>query len=667
MSVAQWIWYPGDFELMLGVRLHASRYHRKAQINPEWRLDSFYHNVRFFKKFTVERSTRVHIVSVGQTTVKVDTVTYKTDFDGYVDFEPGEHVLEVFVFNTQTMPCLYIDNEFVKTGPDWTVTCGDFDWLPAGCWNFTDPAKIPNEFALKTTPVDYVSKRETDGGILYDFGKELMAYLCCEQITGQGCVQIAYGESEIEALDTENCMQTDDVEISGNYTTQLTRAFRYVLVKTDENVSVGHVKALYEYLPVENKGSFTCDNSLVNQIYDTSIYTLHLNSREFFLDGIKRDRWVWSGDATQSYLLNFYSFFDNEICKRTTRMIRGKDPMKFHFNTIQDYTLYWLMSLYDYYFYTGDKLFLEEMYDSAGRVVDFCRKFTDERGFIMPRKEDWVFVDWAPITKEGDMSFIQLLYARALESMALVAEVCGRKEDADNYRKEFKQTLDNCYAYFWSDEKGCFLHTNKAVDNKTVTRYTNMFAMMFGYLTGEQTRHIIKMVLLNEEITPITTPYMKFYELMGLCEAGQLDTVMAFMQNYWGGMLQKGATTFWETFDPVEQELEQYAMYDAPYGKSLCHAWGAGPIVLLGQYFLGVRPTAPGYETFSVTPNSGGLTNMKGTVPTPTGEILVSFEAEILTVENRTQGTGTLYYGGENYSLPSGQSVAVTIKEEELV
>ena len=41
---------------------------------------------------------------------------------------------------------------------------------------------------------------------------------------------------------------------------------------------------------------------------------MHLTTREFFIDGIKRDRWVWSGDAIQSYLMNYYLFFDNERC-----------------------------------------------------------------------------------------------------------------------------------------------------------------------------------------------------------------------------------------------------------------------------------------------------------------------------------------------------------------
>ena len=76
-----------------------------------------------------------------------------------------------------------------------------------------------------------------------------------------------------------------------------------------------------------------------------SCYTLELNSREFFLDGIKRDRYVWSGDAYQSYLLNDYLFFDNDICKRTAIALRGNGPMDRHINTIMDYSFYWVLGL----------------------------------------------------------------------------------------------------------------------------------------------------------------------------------------------------------------------------------------------------------------------------------------------------------------------------------
>jgi hypothetical protein len=64
-------------------------------------------------------------------------------------------------------------------------------------------------------------------------------------------------------------------------------------------------------------------------------------------------------------------------------------------------------------------------------------------------------------------------------------------------------------------------------------------------------------------------------------------------------------------------------MYGRPYGKSLCHAWGASPIYLLGKYFLGVQPTKPGYADYEVHPHLGGLDWIEGCVPTPRGMIHV--------------------------------------------
>jgi len=66
-------------------------------------------------------------------------------------------------------------------------------------------------------------------------------------------------------------------------------------------------------------------------------YTLHLNTREFFIDGIKRDRWIWTRDAYQSYLMNYYSFFDAPPHPHPAGIAR-KDPVSSHINTIMDYT-----------------------------------------------------------------------------------------------------------------------------------------------------------------------------------------------------------------------------------------------------------------------------------------------------------------------------------------
>lgn len=333
------------------------------------------------------------------------------------------------------------------------------------------------------------------------------------------------------------------------------------------------------------------------------------------------------------------------------RMPRGKDPVMTHLNTIQDYSCYWLISLYDYYLYTGDTGFLSQIYSDAQGLLRFCIETVDERGFMNSRPDDWVFVDWAPMDNRGDVAAIQLLFARSLEAMAKVAGATGHKEDEERYRAAFHKTLSSCFAVFWDDQKGLFTHGPAGKPDAVVTRYPNLFALLYGYLDGDKKQRVIQNVLLNDHVQPITTPYMRFYELMALCEAGETPAVWQFIKDYWGGMLKEGATTFWEEYKPDQTGPEHYAMYGKPYGKSLCHAWAAGPAMLFARYFLGVRPTAPGYARFDVIPCPPGQ-EINGVIPTGDGEIKVTCGPDFVTVQNDTDGEGTLYWNGKTHSIP---------------
>ena len=136
---------------------------------------------------------------------------------------------------------------------------------------------------------------------------------------------------------------------------------------------------------------------------------------------------------------------------------------------------------------------------------------------------------------------------------------------------------------------------------------------------------------------------MRFYELEALCALGEQKHVLNEIRDYWGGMIKLGATTFWEKYNPAEKNPDLLAMYGRPFGKSLCHAWGASPIYLLGKYYLGVKPTSPGYQTYLVEPCLGGLQWMEGDVPTPEGKIHLYCSAKEIKVK-ADSGTGTLRF-----------------------
>ncbi|MFD0670932.1 amylo-alpha-1,6-glucosidase [Cohnella sp. GCM10027633] len=650
---ATWIWYPGDFEVRLHERMSVQRTARQGNYPSFWRLDRHYSNVKFRYTYDLPQEETIKIFAEGTFALYLDGKDNDRTSRSEITLPVGRHEISISVFHDADMPALYVEGDHIRTDSSWEVTTYQNDWVQAGSWTFDSPDAAPSRFRLAVTPWEPVSLENREGHPLLDFGKETFGYLRFHGLTGEGKVTISYGESVAEALSPEECVLIDEFEAAdlaatageeGIYTLPNARAYRYVWIQAEPGVRWDCVSMLYEYVPVDYRSSFECSDPKLNEIYEMSLYTLHLNTREFFLDGIKRDRWVWSGDAYQAFLMNYYSFFDLDVTRRTIVGLRGKDPVTMHINTILDYSFYWFVSLSDYYLYTGDFAFIRQNYDRAVSLMDFCLKQRNEEGLVVGRPQDWVFVDWADLSNEGAVSTEQILFARALEAMSRFAGLMGDDQAAAAYGTLAEEIKAATLRLFWDEEQGGLLHHR--VDGETkpaLTKHASMFAMTYGYLNAEQRDSVVRNVMLNPGVPKIRTPYMRFHELAVLCESGAHDYVRREMLSYWGGMIELGATTFWEEYDPSLADDEHYAMYGMPFGKSLCHAWGAGPIYLIGKYFLGVTPTSPGYETYRIAPHLGGLDSMRGTVPTGVGQVSLDMDLHTIGV-NGTTGTGVLAF-----------------------
>ena len=685
MIFKTWIWYPGDYEIWLGNEMQNRRTERGGFFPPFWKMDSHYVAVEFSKKLNLPATEEVEIYVEGKYNIKLDgkiLPAYEK-----ITIPSGKHSLNIKVYNQAHVPAVYVNGKTFGSDGTWKVTFEDKEWidesgkasdtssgtvyLDAGFWNFNTPDARPSQFKLATTPMAPVNTEKKNNGLLVDFGKETFGFIQLHGIKGIGDIQIYYGESPEEALATETCETLDrlyldrGVVASENpYILEDSKAFRYVYIEKSKDISFDSVSMLYEYLPLDYKGGFRCNDELINKIWDVSAYTMHLTSREFFIDGIKRDRWIWSGDAYQSYLMNYYLFFDSPSVTRTMLNLRGKDPVTSHINTIMDYTFYWFMGIYDYYLYTGDKKFIEQFYPRMQSLMDYCLSRRNSNGMMEGLAGDWVFIDWADfkMSKSGEVSFEQLLFCRSLETMALCAQLLNDKENEDRYTNLSKDLKSKLFTFFWSEEKGAFIHNREnGKQSAQVTPFTNMFAVLLNYLNVEQAQSIKKNVLLNPDALKITTPYMRFYELEALCNLGEHQYVMEEMRNYWGGMLDLGATSFWEKYNPNERGTEHLAMYGRPFGKSLCHAWGASPIYLLGKCYLGIKPEKEGYKEFSIRPVLSDLEWMEGTVPTPNGEIKLYVDKKQIKVI-ALEGEGYLYF--ESKSEPKTNAGMIELIEK---
>ena len=659
MPHATWIWYPGDFEVWLGNQFNNRRTERGAMFPPFWKQDSHWPTVEFSTNVELAEAETIHIKAEGLFNFMLDG---KLQFGMPDEFliPAGAHRLNFKVWNQSTPPALFIKGMTIHSNSSWLATYEDKIWIdengvahgsgiyvPAAQWNFDRMDTPPSAYRLPTLRQEPVAQESIGEGMLYDFGRETFGYVRLSGLVG--VAHLYYGESREEALDKDHC---ETLDIVSPHQELGSKAFRYVYVKTADNSHYDSLSMDYEYAPYDesHSGTFACSDKLLNKIWEVGAYTMDLTTREFFLDGIKRDRWTWSGDAIQSYLMNYYLRFDTECVKRTIRQLRGKDPVTAHINTIMDYTFYWFKSILDYYQYTGDFTFISEMYPKMCTLMDYVLERTNSDGLVEGKADDWIFVDWVdfPMHKRGVLAFEQILFYKALMTMHTCATLLHQ---TDPYQQLAENVIGKTRQLLWDDDRQAWEHAIEEGEiNHQITKFPNMFAILYDIVDDATKRNIVDSVMENNKIDPITTPYMRFYELEALCMMGRQTQVLQEIRNYWGGMLREGATSFWEKYIPSEQGTEHLAMYGRPYGKSLCHAWGASPVYLLGRYFLGIQPTQPGYATWEARPNLADLEWMEGRVPTPNGIIHIRMERHYVCIRS-DEGRGRLYLGNRCFDI----------------
>jgi hypothetical protein len=402
---------------------------------------------------------------------------------------------------------------------------------------------------------------------------------------------------------------------SANETNESGQRFVCVeLVDDDAVVSFKAIQGVFHYLDLDYKGSFECSDEKLTRIWNTAAYTAHVNMQEYLWDGIKRDRLVWIGDMHTEVNTILATFGYNDIVPRSLDVVRDETPVGAWMNGISAYSIWWLLIHCDWYRAFGNKAYLEEQRDYLRGLMTLLASFVDENGGeTLPegRLLDWPTND-DPVAKHvGFQGLLKL----ALDNGAYLLRELGEID-----------TAALCEA---SAEK---MKAHKP--EPTTAKQSNAFMVLAGLADAKE---------VNEKIMIPGgghgySTFMGYYILAAKAAAGDYAGALNDMKEYWGGMLDMGATTFWEDFDldwminaGRIDEVVPEGMVDihGDYGNycyikfrhSLCHGWASGPCPYLSNYVLGVKNIAPG--KYEVKPELAWLDWAKGTYPTPKGEIKV--------------------------------------------
>jgi hypothetical protein len=435
--------------------------------------------------------------------------------------------------------------------------------------------------------------------------------------------------------------------------------FRFVrldLLSENLNVRVNSIKAVALERPFEYKGRFESSDSLLDQIWFTGARTAHLCCQDNILDGIKRDRMVWIGDIHPQIHIITQAFGNENIIQKSLDFIRDQTPPNRWVNDISTYSMWWILSVWDWYWYTGDKELLKSQVAYLDDLVNRFLSHIDLSGretlggyfmdCVSPSEKEQLegirFLDWA---SEGDgVGIAEGIQALFVWSMQTAQKIYGELGNSQMHNK--------CQ----DAAKRLSLAPMKPTQNKQANALRILSRMSDPQTTNRSS-------LAVEPSSKGLSTWFAYYVLQARAMAGDYCGCLDMIRSFWGGMLNLGATTFWEHFDEAWlhnagriDEITPAGKHDVhvEYGEhcfkglrhSLCHGWAGGPTAWLSQNVLGVQPVAAGFQEVIIKPNLGNLTFAKGAVPTPFG---------LITVSHKRQADGKI---ATEYDVPIGVHIS---------
>ncbi len=657
MKACYWIWYQGDFELYHAMKQNFSRIERGYGWPAFWKSEGFRNRVVFRKEYCIETETTFCVYSKAIGYVLVGEQKYP--FGKMITCEPGSVKISVHTGRIECFPSIYIKGDVIYSDGTWQAEDYANPPVAAGYSRyFTDEGQDPASWDYSEKIYLPVHVEACGNGTLYEFETELTAVLELDDKNGYRPLRVYCGESREEALNREHCYYSWEPDARTGRCPRCAVRFAYI---PDCRKGEVELKAIHQYVDIPVRASFSSSDELLNRIWSVAEHTFQLCSGIFFIDGIKRDKWIWGGDAYQSLFVNQYLMADADINRRTLRALRGNDPITTHINTILDYTLYWILSIKAHYEAYGDLEFVKQVYPKMCSLMEFCEGQLDEHGFIIGREGDWIFIDWADLDKEGALCAEQMLFAECYRTMSLLSRLlendakecqtfqtsCSKAasgaayyfQQGIKYQAEYEMMKKNINAFFWDNDQGAYMDSFVS-GKKHITRHANIFAILFNIADNQQKKQIVENVLSSDTVPEITTPYFKFYEMDALCKVGRLQDVLEQIREYWGGMIKKGAVTFWEEYDPNVPEEEQYDMYGDRFGKSLCHAWSASPIYLLARYFVGLEITDSVNGKYELHPRLEYFDSLDCVLPVGKKNVHIQWDGRELKVDEQMRPEG---------------------------
>lgn len=456
--------------------------------------------------------------------------------------------------------------------------------------------------------------------LVVDFGIELHGGIRILSSHSSGNVRLRFGESVSEAMgqpDQDHAMHDTVIQVPRYGMVEYgNTAFRFVridCVGVDNDKPVLYIPNLLAvaiYSDIPRMGAFRSSDERLNRIWDTAVYTVQLNMQDLVYDGAKRDRVPWAGDLGPETSAILSVFQDVTPLTHTFDFMREHTPLPMWMNGFITYSIWYLICQRDLYVQTGDMNYLlgqkDYLLELTRQLAVYVDPITGAEKLEGERFLDWPSSENLPGVHAGLHGLLYWGLKCSCQLLQAMEVDC----------REFLAILSKMEGYV-PDCNGC----KSAAALMTVSGHSDQRAT------------------LRQDMLKGISVFCGNYVIEALSTAESLEIV----RKYWGGMLDFGATTFWEDFDldwlkeatpidqlPVPGKKDLHADFGSYCYKGLrhsfCHGWSSGAAAFLSKRLLGVRFLQPGGGKVQIVPDLGDLDFVEGCYPTPYGPIQVRAE-----------------------------------------
>lgn len=457
------------------------------------------------------------------------------------------------------------------------------------------------------------------GSIRLDFGIENAAWVEFDSPDCPGGVRMSISEYNEPGFNKTKIPVKHGNTFRLELNDELYDGVRFAWITVESLLSPWHItgiRAVCQVKPANYNGSFSCSDPLLTKIWYMSAYGVRASLCRDYFGAIlmeRGDRMSWTGDAHTSQAAALVAFGNYDFIKKNI------DNTSQQNNGILSYSLYWVLSLLDYYSYTGDTATLRSYLNNACTKLDEAYRVfgtTPRLGFYgWDERLCAGFEIWFRSGPEAQNAY-KMLSIRAWREFASAMDKLGRQDLRDKYNGYASAKIaglrTNC---LWFSDFG--LHA--ASD-----------AVTTGLLSNDEQHILFEKHFLDRVNRLSLSPFNQYFILQAMARMGKYDDALSSVRDMWGGMIKYGGTTPFEVYRPSWNSVigPNDAVPNTQCGiVSLCHPWGAGAVKWLNEEVLGIIPTSPGFKTYDILPHPGRtLTRVSGATPTPSGTIAASFD-----------------------------------------